>query len=392
MKHAVDKRKIIGPIVILTLLGSYTGYELYKMYLPEPEILYGSVEAKAYDIQSLTAGQLKAVTINEGEEVSKGTAIAEIDGTDASIKASQAALSLQNAENELGKLNDGSRSEEIAMQTNAVNQVNAQIKAYKGTLVKLQAVVTQAKTGVAQAERTLKDRTKALTDAKALYSSDATTQNTLDSAQLAYDQATLALESAKAIQKAAEADVTAGMNQLSVLQSQLSAAQDKLAIVKKPVIDRQLTSGSLAVEQAKTGIALSKSLEDKFKVTSNQEGIVQTVYFDAGEWVNVGSTIATIINPNESYAYFYATEKMLPELKVGQEVNLKATVNGVETTGVIASIAQKAEYTPVNIVTTKDREKLVFKVKVSLNEVEGIQPGMLLSMTWEKEAAHGAGQ
>lgn len=389
MSHQMDKRKIIGPIVILTLLGSYTAFELYKMYQPEPKILYGSVEAQAYDIQSLAAGQLSAVTIHEGDPVKSGAVVAQLDATEVSLKTSQAELSLQNAQNELGKLNDGARSEEIAMQSNVVNQVSAQISAYKGTLSKLEALVSQAKTGVQQAERTLKDRSATLNDAKALYASDATAQTALESAQLVYDQAKLALDSAKSLQKASEADLAAGKNQLKSLQAQQRAAEDKLALVKKPIVERQLTTGNLAVEQAKKGIALSQTLQDKYKVTSQLDGIVQTVYFDKGECVAIGSTIATVIDPHETWAYFYATEKMLPDLKVGQEVYLKATINGVETTGKIVAIAQKAEYTPVNIVTTKDREKLVFRVKVDLNEVEGIQPGMLLSMTWDKEAAHG---
>ena len=172
------------------------------------------------------------------------------------------------------------------------------------------------------------------------------------------------------------------------MEAQKTVAEEKLRLIKKPVIERQKTTGELAVEQAQKGVELNRVLLDKYKAYSQAEGIIQAVYFDKGEYVSVGSPIATLIDPKDTWATFFAPETMLTKLKVGQTVYLKSTSSEVMTKGVIMVVAQKAEFTPVNIVTTSDRKKLVFKVKVSIEEVEGIQPGMMVALTL-KEGQHG---
>lgn len=388
MKTTIEKKKIIGPIIIVSLLVGYGSYKLYEGLKPPTEILYGTVEAKAYDIQSRAAGLLTAVPIQEGQNLKVGDLAAVIDGQDVDVKLSQSELSLKTAENELGKLNDGSRQEEISMQAAVVNQSAAQIAAYKESLNKLKALQQQAANAVAQSKTVLKDREKLLIDAKALYAANATSEASLEAAKLSFDQASYALQNAESQKNAADADILSGNNQLKSLEAQKKAAEEKLRLIKKPVIERQKTTGALAVEQAQKGVELNRVLLDKYKAYSQAEGIVQAVYFDKGEYVSIGSPIATLIDPKDTWATFFAPETMLTQLKEGQTVYLKSTSSEVMTKGVITAVAQKAEFTPVNIVTTSDRKKLVFKVKVSVEEVEGIQPGMMVALTL-KEGQHG---
>lgn len=388
MKMTLKKKKIIGPIIIVSLLVGCGSYNFYDGLKPSPEILYGTVEAKAYDIQSRAAGLLTSVLIQEGQTMKVGELAAVIDGQDVDVKLSQSELSLKTAENELGKLNDGSRQEEISMQAAVVKQSAAQIAAYKESLNKLKALQQQAANNVSQSKTVLKDREKLLTDTKALYAANATSETTLEAAKLSFDQASYALQNAESQKKAADADILSGNNQLKSLEAQKKVAEEKLRLIKKPVIERQKTTGELAVVQAQKGVELNRVLLDKYKAYSQAEGIIQAVYFDKGEYVSVGSPIATLIDPKDTWATFFAPETMLTKLKVGQTVYLESTSSEVRTKGVIMVVAQKAEFTPVNIVTTSDRKKLVFKVKVSIEEVEGIQPGMMVALTL-KEGQHG---
>ena len=67
---------------------------------------------------------------------------------------------------------------------------------------------------------------------------------------------------------------------------------------------------------------------------------------------------------------------MVPTLKLGQPVTL-ITDAGQELTGSITYISPRAEFTPRNVQTAEERSKLVYRIKVTVDNREGIlKPGM----------------
>jgi HlyD family secretion protein len=78
------------------------------------------------------------------------------------------------------------------------------------------------------------------------------------------------------------------------------------------------------------------------------------------------------------YAYFYIPQKVLYKLKPGQEVQAFLPEAGDQPRRArVAFIRPEAEFTPKNVQTREERERLVYGVKVLLdNADQALKPGM----------------
>ena len=71
-----------------------------------------------------------------------------------------------------------------------------------------------------------------------------------------------------------------------------------------------------------------------------------------------------------------APEPVVPRLKLGQPVAI-ITDAGQRLQGTITIISPKAEFTPRNVQTAAERSKLVYRIKVSADNRDGVlKPGM----------------
>jgi len=95
-------------------------------------------------------------------------------------------------------------------------------------------------------------------------------------------------------------------------------------------------------------------------------------YFEAGEAIPPFTPILEIIDINEMTTNIYISEKLLAKVKHGQQVSV--SVDGLDKTlsGRISWISPKAEFTPKNILTPETRTSLVYAVKVSVKNEDGV--------------------
>lgn len=140
-------------------------------------------------------------------------------------------------------------------------------------------------------------------------------------------------------------------------------------------------NAELGVQQAKLSQAVVDQAMRRYSVISRVDGIVDTVNYTVGEYAAPGSAIATLINPDKAWVTVYVPESTLPLLKQKQQVSLSSPFVEGGIKGVISNVSSKAEYTPLNIVTKKDRERLVYAVKVEiLDHLDKLKAGMLLDL------------
>ena len=91
---------------------------------------------------------------------------------------------------------------------------------------------------------------------------------------------------------------------------------------------------------------------------------------------------------DDAWVNAYVEETVVPTLKIGQAVTV-ATDAADRLPGVIAFIAPRAEFTPRNVQTATERARLVYRVKVTVDNSKGIlKPGMPVDV--ELGAAAGA--
>lgn len=333
------------------------------------EFIYsGTAEADKYNITSETAGRVKEMKVEEGQAIKEGDLVALLDTTEGSVKLEQSELALKSAQNELDKVNEGTRTEEINAQKAAIAQSEALV-------AQGQAALNQAVNNAAAAQTNYDYKAKLYNDAKADFEKGIGTQAALDSLKNALDNAKAALDNSKL-------SVESAKSQLNGSKAQLQAANQKLNLMANGATGKTKTGVQYGVENASKGVELSKLALDKGNILSSTAGIIETINFKKGEYVAPGNPIATLLDIKNMYVKIYVPEKVLPSLKLDQEVTMTTDfIKDKTIRGKITYISPEAEFTPMNIVTKKDRMKLVYGVRVKiLDNIDEIKPGMLMDI------------
>ena len=117
-------------------------------------------------------------------------------------------------------------------------------------------------------------------------------------------------------------------------------------------------------------------------ILSPLDGTVLRRYREPGEWVTPGQKIVTLANLRDLYAYVYVPAPVMEKLKLNQEVRATLPLlDGRSLTGKITHIRNEAEFTPKNVQTRTERERLVFGVKISFDNKDGLlKPGMSVEL------------
>ncbi len=178
--------------------------------------------------------------------------------------------------------------------------------------------------------------------------------------------------------------ISAPENSLKADQAALgveSANNALQQLVDKGAAEASQDAAELGVKQAQKSYELSKLAMEKSEIKAAVDGVVDTLNYSAGEYVTPGSPVVTLVNPADLWVKIYVPEKALASITQNQEVRLRSDFVKDEIKGFVANISSKAEYTPMNIVTKDEREKLVYAVKIQITDKgDQIKPGMLLDV------------
>jgi HlyD family secretion protein len=119
-------------------------------------------------------------------------------------------------------------------------------------------------------------------------------------------------------------------------------------------------------------------------IASPIDGKVLNRYHEPGEYVNPGTKLLTLANIKDIWAYIYIPETLLPKVKPGMELTGYLSEMGNRAfQGRVLKVNDEAEFTPKNVQTQAERERLVFGVKVSFlgaNDEEILKPGMTIQV------------
>ncbi|PYR73126.1 MAG: secretion protein HlyD [Acidobacteria bacterium] len=159
-------------------------------------------------------------------------------------------------------------------------------------------------------------------------------------------------------------------------QERAQAAADALARLRAGARPQEIEGARARVAAADAQIAsLQKNLADAV-LKAPVGGLVTSKLIDAGEMVQPGTPLVVITDLDHAWANVYVDEPSVPRLRLGAPAVL-VTDAGQRLNGSITFISPKAEFTPRNVQTAEERSKLVYRVKVSVDNRDGVlKPGM----------------
>lgn len=120
------------------------------------------------------------------------------------------------------------------------------------------------------------------------------------------------------------------------------------------------------------------------KITSPIDGKVLYRYYEPGEFAAAGRKVFTVADLSKIDAWVYVEHDKLASLKPGMKVSGYLPEAGKTFEGVILVVNDEAEFTPKNVQTRKERERLVYGVKTRFENDENLtlKPGMTLEVTF----------
>ncbi len=132
------------------------------------------------------------------------------------------------------------------------------------------------------------------------------------------------------------------------------------------------------MEQSKQILKLAQTRLGYSQITAPIDGFVLSKNIEEGEYVSPGTAVVTLGDLEQVWLKAYIAENELGKVKLGQKVSVTTdTYPNKIYNGHISFIASEAEFTPKNIQTTEERVKLVYRIKISIdNAVHELKPGM----------------
>jgi HlyD family secretion protein len=140
----------------------------------------------------------------------------------------------------------------------------------------------------------------------------------------------------------------------------------------------EIQAAEARLDQARAAAdLLAKTIAD-CTIVAPAAGIVTHKAIEAGELVNPGSVLVTVSTLDSVYVMLYLTELEVGRVRLGDAVDVKIDAFPAKVfPGRITYISPEAEFTPKNVQTKEDRVKLVFGVKVVIENREGLlKPGL----------------
>ncbi len=334
----------------------------------------GTIEATQVDLSARIAGRIVRLSAREGDRVAAGQLLVELDDAELVAEVGRQEAAVRTAEATVRDLVAGARREEIDEARATVTRAQAQLDdLVAGSRAQ---EIEEARAAVRSAEATRTWTERDFQRAEALYAKELIAAQEVDRARQAHEVAVAQEKTAR--ERLALTLEGTRRHQIDAARAQLKAAQDRLALLLAGARPEQVAAARAQADQARSALALARSRLREMRLVAPRAGIVLRKSMEAGETANPGVAILTLVDPTDVWVRAYVPEEEVGRIKIGDPARISVDAfAGRAFAGRVTEIASEAEFTPKNVQTRKERVNLVFRIKIAVDNAEGIlKPGM----------------
>jgi HlyD family secretion protein len=195
-------------------------------------------------------------------------------------------------------------------------------------------------------------------------------------ARLNTDELTKVRDNAKATLKAAEYQYS--LDKLDYARAENLWKAGSISTQKRDEAKTKNDSSRANVEKAGADLALAETRLGFAELAAPLNGYVLVKSALTGEVVQIGAPVFTAIDLNNVWVTAYINETDLGKVKLDQEAYVMTdTYRGKKYKGRVSFVSSQAEFTPKFIQTTTERVKLVYRIKVRVDNASlDLKPGM----------------
>jgi HlyD family secretion protein len=369
------KKRIIVIVAVLAVAG-VAAYAFWGFGRRQDGriVVSGNIELTEVNIGFKTAGRLIERNVDEGDNVKKGEILARLDRDQLVAQRAHDVASLEAAETEVAQAETSIQWEKATLAAD-IEQKCADLSSNESRLLELKngsrpQEIQDSKAAVdsAQAEW---DRAKRDWDrAQTLFKDDDISTEQYDQFRNRWQNAQAALKQTQERYSLVVAGPRA--EQVEAQSGQVQRARGALKMAEANALELKRREEELAtrraeITQAKASIALIDSQLADTIAYAPVDGVVLVKAADVGEVLAPGTTVVTVGDIDHPWLRGYIDEKDLGKVKIGSKANLTTdSYPGKVYTGRVSFIASEAEFTPKQIQTQQERVKLVYRIKIEV--------------------------
>src|SRR5215472_6549055 len=315
-----SRRVLLGALAVIAVLAALGTYLWRQRGATDPNgafSLSGNVDVHQVELAFRVSGRIAAVKVQEGDKVSAGQVLAQLDPVPFQTDVDSAKADVAQAQAQLDKTRRGFRVEEVG----------------------------QARATVAQRAADLENARVTLQRQQQLVAAGLVTHQQIDDAQ---------------------ARVHMGEAALAAAREQLNLDLHGSRIEDIDAQEAILASAQARLEKAQTALSDATLL-------APSNGIISVRARELGAIVQAGQTVYTLTLNDPVWIRAYVSQPRLGRIKPGMSV--KVTIDsmpGKQYEGTVGFISPEAEFTPKTVQTEQVRDDLVYRIRVIASDPDNV--------------------
>jgi HlyD family secretion protein len=378
-------------IIGLVALGAGTSScGLFKRDASDRITVSGNIELIQVNLAFKIPGRLIDLPIEEGTKISKGTVVGRLDPVQLQHQRARDQASLSLAETQLVQQRTSIEYQKASLAADT----DARGAALRQAETRLQELLAgsrtqeigQARAAAAEAHTQNLLARQDWDRAQVLYKNDDISTSQRDQFKTRFDASSAALRQveerlALVVEGPRKEDIEVARAQVEQARASLKLAEAAGIELKRK--EQEIETRRAQIEQARAQLSISESQLDDTVIASPINAVVLVKSGEVGEVLAAGTTVATIGEMDKPWLRGYINEKDLGRVKLGAKVKVTTdSFPGKVYWGRISFISSQAEFTPKQIQTSEERVKLVYRIKV---EIENPQHELKLNMPADGE-------
>ena len=272
----------------------------------------GNIEATNIIVSSQVSGKVLQILKDEGDKVNKNDTVIIIDPETYKLKLEEALAAKEAAQAQFNLLKEGARKEDVK----------------------------QAEENLKQAQVTFNLAEKDKERMENLYQAKSITKKQYDDAMANYE----------------------------ITQARLKSANENFEKVKNLARPEELKQAEANLNRVIANVNLIKKNLNDCYVTSPSSGFITKKFVEVGETAGMMSSLFQVADLSSVDLVIYVPETELGKVQLGQKAEITVdTYPDKFFNGRVIYISPQAEFTPKNIQTQEERTKLVFAVKIKID-------------------------
>lgn len=372
------KAKRILPILLVLVLVAAAGLlwpHLRGRQATNTIFVSGNLELTQVDISFKVPGKLIQRTVDEGDSIRNGAVVARLDPVQLERQQARDEASVQEAQSQLTQmetsveLQRATVEHDVALRHAELKQAQARLAALvNGTRPQ---EIDQARAAVADARTQHKQAQDDWERGQKLYKDDDISRQQYDQYRTRFNSSTALLQQAEqrlslAVEGPRKEDVAAAHADVGRAKAAVALAETGRLELKRR--QEELTARRAGIVRSQAQLQMTQSQLDDLVVTSPITGVVLVKSAEPGEVLAAGTPVVTVGDIEHPWLRAYINETDLGRVKLGQKVKLTTdSFPGKVYWGRVAYIASEAEFTPKQIQTKEERVKLVYRIKIDVD-------------------------